>query len=262
MKSLPKWAVYCLVIVLLVAGSIGTCINNFGPIYNPSPGPDGKIDPSVVWSPLEPPSNYKVPGIELPAPMEVSSGRRYITITAKCDNEVKWLVSSQNAKTPIDVLESKLTNTILVFPGKSDNNDLIVVIAYTAIENKPSNAAITFIRVQSDKPPPGPSPTPGPEPDPVDKVHVTFILDYNRMTRAITDIVNNKDLRTWLKDKGHEVHELSIKDDLEGLGLRKYVEKLIMPVLVIQTTKGNVLLATQLTSVQQVKDAVTKITGK
>jgi hypothetical protein len=200
--------------------------------------------------------------------MEVSSSRRFVPIVAKCDNEVKWLVSSQ-ASHQVDVLESRETNSIMVFP-KPNLDDMIVVLAYTSKEGKPTNAVITFIAVKTDRPPPGPTP---PSPDPpvpgaITKLHVTFLLDYTKQTRAISDIVNSKELRQWLKERGHETHELSVRDNLKALGLDEHVKGKTPPLLILQTAgesnvpEGQVLFVGNLASVQTVKDSVTKITGK
>jgi hypothetical protein len=202
--------------------------------------------------------------------MEVNSSRRFVPIVAKCDNEVRWLVSSQTGQ-QVDVLESRATNSIMVFP-RPNQEDMIVVLAYTAKENKPTNSVITFIAIKADKPPPGPGPNP-PSPDPptpgnIGKLHVTFLLDYTKQTRAISDIVNSRDLRQWLTENGHQIHELSIKDDLKALGLDEHVRGKAPPLLILQTAKdgnvaeGQVLFVGSLNSVQQVKENIAKITGK
>jgi len=275
MQNWPRWAIYVVGAVILAAASIGTCTKYIGPIYTPpSPNPPGpppipRPEPNDVWKSLDAPNTNIIAGlIELPAPMEVSSTRRFIPVAAKCDNEVKWLVSSQHGH-QVDVLESKATNSIMVFP-RPNTDDMIVVLAYTSKENKPSNAVITFIAVKADRPPPGPTP-PGPEPPVpgnVAKLHVTFLLDYTKQTRAISDIVNNRELRQWLSEKGHNIHELSVRENLKELGLDEHVKGKTPPLLILQTAQdgaikeGQVLFVGSLSSVQQVKDNVTKITGK
>jgi hypothetical protein len=160
----------------------------------------------------------------------------------------------------------------MVFP-RPNQEDMIVVLAYTAKENKPTSAVITFIAIKADKPPPGPPGPQPPSPDPpvpgnIGKLHVTFLLDYTKQTRAISDIVNSRELRQWLTENGHQIHELSIKDNLKELGLDEHVKGKSPPLLILQTAKdgnvaeGQVLFVGALNSVQQVKENIAKITGK
>lgn len=271
MHSWPRWAVYVAGALLLLVAGAGTCTKYVGPIWTPpTPAPPNpRPDLNDVWKSLDPPSSNVIQGVlELPPAMEVNANRRFVPIVAKCENEVRWLVSSQ-ATRQVDVLESKATNSIMVFP-KPNTEDLIVVLAYTAKEGKPTNAVITFIAVKNDIPPPEPKP-PDPEPPSpgtIKKLHVTFLLDYTKQTRAIADIVNSRELRAWLKERGHEVHELSIREDLKALGLDEHVKGKTPPLLILQTAKdgnvseGQVLHVVTLGSVQQVKEEVTKVTGK
>lgn len=272
MQNWPRWAIYAVGAAILAAASVGTCIKYTGPIYTPpgpNPSPIPRPEPSDIWKSLDTPSANAIAGlIELPLPMEVSSTRRFIPVTAKCDNEVKWLVSSQHGH-QVDVLESRVTNSIMVFP-RPNTDDMIVVLAYTSRDNKPSNAVITFIAVKTDKPPPGPTP-PGPEPPApgnVAKLHVTFLLDYTKQTRQISEIVNSRELRQWLSERGHQIHELSVRENLKDLGLDEHIKGKSPPLLILQTAhdgvvkEGQVLFAGNLLSVQQVKDVITKITDK
>lgn len=294
MQAWPRWATWTVAIIILLAAGAGTCIKqNGGSLPIPFPTPAPSVDPtptpiptppipipkpSELWQPLDAPTVNSVPGLELPAPMEISSSRRYITITAKSANKVKWLVSSQIGRLP-DVLVNESANTIMVLPTPN-TTDVIAVLAYTANNGVPTTAAITFIKITADKPTPvpnpNPTPTPNPVPDPtptpipkVTKLHLTFYLDFTHQTRAISDITNNKDLREFLASEGHDVHELSSKDDkvLKVLGLEKDLAGKNPPLLIIQAKQdgdgdGLYLDAIPLTSVQAVKDAITKYTGK
>lgn len=254
--------------LLLIVGGIGTCIKYANPtpapVPLPVPLPAPKPSPNDIWKQLLMPTKNASQGIKLPAPLDISASKKFVFVTADCPGEVRWLVSNQNAKSPIQVLESQLTNTVMIFPGSATENDLIVIIAYTAQGNIPSDPAITYIRIKADKPPPAPIPVPEPTPtpEPVTSLHVTFILDYNKMTRALSEVVNDKGMRDYLTKAGHEIHEISIRDDIEGLGLKKYITNLTVPVVIFQDKKGTVLASEQLTSIQQIKDIVTKLTGK
>lgn len=278
MQTWPRWAIVTVGVVLLLIGAAGTCTKYIWspsvdpaprPTPTPTPDPYPRPDPSDVWKSLDPPTSNVIKGVlELPAPMEVNATRRFIPIVAKCDNEVRWLVSS-HATAQVDVLESRQTNSIMVFP-KPGLEDTIVILAYSAKDGKPTAAALTFISVKGDRPPPGPTPpTPDPpQPGAITKLHVTFLLDYTKQTRAISDIVNSKELRQWLKEHNHEVHELSARDNLKALGLDEHVKGKAPPLLILQTVgetgvpEGQVLLVAPLTSIQAVKDAIIKVTGK
>lgn len=296
MQGWPRWALWSVLVVTVLAAGTGTCIQQNGgslPIPFPKPAPSPVVDPvptptptpipvpkpTDLWQPLDAPTANSVPGLELPAPMEISSSRRYITITAKSANKVKWLVSSQIGKLP-DVLVNESANTIMVLPTPN-TADVIAVLAYTANNGIPTAAAITFIKITADRPlpVPGPTPNPTPTPDPnptpvpapkVTKLHLTFFLDFSHQTRAISDIVNNKELREMLASDGHDVHELSAKDvaTIKALGLDKDITGKNPPLLIIQAKQdggegdGVFIDAIPLTSVQAVKDAVTKYTGK
>jgi hypothetical protein len=263
----PKWALYVAFGFFVLIGGTGTCIK-FSSSSNPVPVPTpNKV--LAVWDNLPVPTSNTVNGLKLPSPIEINASQRYIIIAADCPNEVRWLVSNQNPLAKIEVLECKLINSIMIFPDMFNQPDVIVVIAYTTNESKPTSPAITAIKVKSSgpKPPPIPVPTPDPTPTPtplptVSSVHVTFILDYNKMTRSISDITNSKELRDFIKEGNNEVHELSTRDDLEGLGLKKYIGNTLPPMVVIQDQKGNVLNVSSLASIQQVKDLINKATGK
>jgi hypothetical protein len=174
----------------------------------------------------------------------------------------------------LDVLESPLTNSIMIFPvGNVD--DTITVMAYTATDDAvPSDTVLTTIKVKSDQPIPKPkivvTPTPPAvtvEPEPtahtVSKVHVTFYVDFNKKTRAISDVIDDQALRKWLIDAGHKVHELSVNDDLGVLGLAdelkgKYAPQVIIQVLEGTDKEGTLLDIEPMSAVQQVKELVTK----
>lgn len=268
----PKWVIYTVGVAIVLIAGVGACtgtvVKNW-PKPAPAPAPSPKPNPSDIWQALSTPSSNVVQGVlELPAAMEVSSSRRYIPIAAKCDNEVRWLVSSSLTGT-VDALESRILNSIMIFP-KPNADDTIVVVAYTSQDDKPTSSAITIIKVKADKLPPGPAPTPSPDPPPdppagqITKLHVTFLLDPAKQTRAISDVINNKELRQYLEERGHEIHELSIRDNLKALGLDTYIQGKSPPLLILQTKKepnvkeGEVLSVTPLTTIQQVKDTINK----
>lgn len=277
-----QWALIALFGLLIAAGGVGTCTKYVGPINGPTPIPQpgpgpgllpgGPPTPSDVWHPLDGPTKNVVPGLELPPPTTISVTRKFVIVAAKCNNQVRWLISSRSG-TPIEALESKLTNSVLIFTtGKP--RDTIVVLAYSAVNNLPTDTAITFIAITGDTPPPNPDPDPNPPPEPapnhVSKLHVTFLLDFAKQTRAISDVINDPGLRKWLTDQGHKIHEVSIKD-AGNYNLDTYIEGKAAPLLILQAQaesgiKEGTLITpdgvTQLYSVQGVKDAVLKATGK
>lgn len=275
-----QWALIALFGLLIVVGGVGTCTKYIGPIVGPTPAPQPSPGPAPangptpndVWQPLEGPSKNVVPGLELPAPTTISATRKFVIVAAKCNNRVRWLISSRSG-TPIEALESKLTNSVLIFTtGKP--KDTIVVLAYSAVNSMPTDTAVTFIAITGDTPPPTPDPDPNPPPEPtqphVSKLHVTYLLDFPKQTRAISDVINDAGLRKWLTDQGHKIHEVSIKD-AANYNLDPYIEGKAAPLLILQAQaepgikEGSLITpdgVTQLYSVQGVKDAVLKATGK
>jgi hypothetical protein len=239
-----------------------------------------KLDPQAVWRTLEVPSANKVTGLELPTPTEITSSRRYITITAKCTGEVKWLVQSQ-AKIAIEVLESKLTNSVMIFPNNKEA-DVITVSAYTVVDGKPGDMATTTIKVTAPIPvkpvsidppavekPPEPKVEPKVEPvvekppEPVSSMlapkHITFVTDKTKTAqKTANELVSDKAFRTWLMQQGIEVHELSMTDDLDTPKMKQYVQQHGTPVYVLQNDKGNVLHSDKVVSITGIKDGIAK----
>ena len=289
------WQTIGIAILLMIFGGIGAYTQYVGPIHWPTPVPipgpgpapaplpvppvnGPPVAPGDLWQPLATPTKNEVPGLKLPAPTEVAAGQKYIQVTAICAKKVHWLVSGRNASTPVEALTSPISNTILILPG---GEDTIVVLAYSVDETgQPTDTAVTYLKVGAnpDPPPPDPTPEPTPKPKPAptpapvvkpSKVHVTFIYEKAKQTRAISDIVNDPALRTWLApwlvDKVHELDPT--KDKLSDYHLDTYVAGKTLPVLVIQTSQepgikgGDVVFAGTVTSSQQVKDAVTNVTG-
>jgi hypothetical protein len=235
-------------------------------IIKPTPVKPTPVKPPLdapPWPVLEPPHANKNAAIELPEPMEVADGRKYVVVTAKAATPVQWLVNNSTDK-PLTVLRHDATTSLMIFPNPGD--DTIAVIAYTAVGGLPSDPVITFIRVKADKPPPQPDPTPAPTPNVKStKLHVTYVVDFAKQTPAIGAVLNNSALRTRLADAGHKVHEVSIRDSaVQELGLTSYVEGKPLPLVVLQTQEepgikeGRVLHVGPMTSIQQVQDAVTK----
>jgi hypothetical protein len=273
-----QWALIALFGLLVIVGGVGTCTKYVGPIVGPSPPPangpsqEVRVTPNDIWQPLEGPTKHVVPGLELPAPTTIGPSRKFIIVAAKCSNNVRWLISSSSG-TPIEALESKLTNSVLIFTtGKP--KDTIIVLAYSSINNVPTDTAITFIAVTGDLPPPHPDPDPEPAPNPTPKhpakLHVTYLLDFAKQTQAISEVINDPGLRKWLADRGHKIHEVSIKD-AHNYNLDIYIEGKAAPLLILQAQaepgmRDGTLVepdgVMQLYSIQGVKDAVLKATGK
>lgn len=295
-STLPKWLGYVILVGLFLVGSAGTCTQKFGPLFPVTPAPvtptptpvidgpppvPGPVPPpsstaKMAWVPLEAPSKNELDSIALPKPWEVTATQRYVTVQAKCNNQVQWLVSSQTGK-QLEVLKCEPLNSIMIFPAVG-TDDSIIVMAYTSANDKPTPPAITLIKVVAgNKPEPRPDPKPEPEPKPEPKpepvrfehAHVTFIIDKAKQTRAVSDVLLSQDLRKWLKDNGHELHEVNYDPAvLKTWKLDTYLEGRRPPVVVIQglsDTKelnGKFLDVGPVTSVQQIKDLVNKALDK
>lgn len=211
------------------------------------------------------PQSSKVTGLELPADQEVSGKQRVVFVPAKAAGKVKWVVLNANSDTPVQSMELSSSKTLLVFPA--DQDDLIIVMAYTVVDGEPSETARTLITVKGsgDKPGPGPGPNPPapPAPPAAGPLHVTFIVDFEKQTPDIAAAINDRDLRQYLSSGKHQVHVVGVKsksvveDGLSGpLGQAGGP-----PAVVLQDAQGVVLAASKFKTSADVRQLVDKVVG-
>lgn len=143
----------------------------------------------------------KVDGLELPADQTVSFDEGFINLTAKCSGQVKWLVVSV-VKVKYQTIPQNNSIIISVPPG----GGLITVFAIGVVDGKMTEFARTNINVATPVnggPDPIPNPKTGVIAPPVEgPLHVTFLIDMNNPTPALTQLLNSQSLRTAVQAKG------------------------------------------------------------
>lgn len=188
----------------------------------------------------------KVDGIELPADQTVDPNGGFVTIEAKTDGDVKWLVLGT---VPVKYTVFGRLVVVGTPPGAT-----IQVYAVTALvqEEKavPSDFARTIITVSGNKPvdpniEPGPGPGPGPDPEPITsgKFHVTIVEDPLKRTPLIASIIQSPALRDTIRKWEYPFRVYNVRDeDIDRSKLRKYITDAgVLPVLVVQDETGRVV---------------------
>lgn len=140
-------------------------------------------------------SNNKVEGLELPADQTVDSKEGFIVINAISEGPVKWLVIGN-----VKYIELGNKSIIMAVPHE---NKQITIFAISWINNEFTDYArhnVTVIKNSDD--------TVNPV-NPIDPVkpaqgplHVTFLIDLNKTTPQLAQIVNSQAFRKWVKDRG------------------------------------------------------------
>jgi len=254
--------------VILVAGlSLGYWLTRGPQSTTTSSAPSGKDQPAPppppVVDPGKPPAVFiykpqmspKVVGLELPIPIQVNDITAPVPVIAKTTaTDVRWIVSGNNPKAQPKVVLIPSLKMALVQPT-SPADDVIVIFAYTVVDGKPTDPAVTAISVSTKATPPSPDgPTPPTPPEPVQPpapkpkaakpTHVTFILDFVKPAPGQSTIRNDTQFRNWLNSVGIEYHELNIKSETlkQPGGLQPYVDEWSgPPVIVAQDDGGNVI---------------------
>lgn len=176
-----------------------------------------RADPAPAPAPAEDPS----PGIELPAEQTVRGDEGFVTIEAKTDaTALRWIIFGTGKLKYVELDHSVI---ISVPPA----GGTIQVYAVGLVGGKLTPAAHTVITVTGARPPPGPAPGPEPGPTPpppgpgptptptptppapapvAGKLHVTVVLDYDRVTPAEGRLVNSPTLRAAVAAEDAELH--------------------------------------------------------
>jgi hypothetical protein len=213
----------------------------------PAPPPMPKAEEPVLRAPKSP-TSPKVEGLELPADQEVSSTQRAVIIAAITKAKVvRWLVFNTIPKSPVAYVEVVGAKNLILFPN--DQDDIITVIAYTAIDGMPTEPARTLVHVKvpgSDGKPDKTDDKPGQGPKPLPrgiKLHVTMVFDHQKMTKQRSELENSKALREALKTQGHALHVLDVKQKaIDDAELRTVVNRDGPFCLVIQRDDNGVIL--------------------
>lgn len=210
------------------------------PALSQNPAPPTASVPTVT--PIAASGN-KVEGIELPEDQTVKNDEGFITLQAKCNGEVKWLVVSA---VKIKYFTLPQGNTIVV--SIPPQGGLINIFAVGSVGGKLTEFARTNITVNSGPLPPNPNPTPNPNPNPTPNpttgapFHVTFVADMNNQTPEIGLILNSQKIREAVTAKNafYRIYDAA-NPVLKEKGLDKVVAKWGgIPIIIIQDNSGAV----------------------
>lgn len=213
--------------------------------------------------PLQAAPPNKVDSLELPADQTVAYDEGFITIQAKTDGVVKWLViSNQKIKyVPLDATKS----IIISVPPTGGQ---ISVFAVALVGTKLTEFARTTVTIGNPSPNPNPTPTPDPNPKPNPgsvPVHVTFLVDLNQTTPELAAILNSQTLRQWMKENNllfryYDYSSATVKQ----LKLDTIINKVGgNAVMVVQDKAGVVLQAIKIpASEQEIENSINSLRQK
>lgn len=192
----------------------------------------------------------KVAGLELsPANPKVKAEEGYLLIEAKTTGEVvKWIVVG-SAPTKYNTLGKSI---VVSLPHEGG---FIHVYAYTSLDGKPTDAAITKVEIQGINPKPGPTPGPSPGPIPppnpsppvptdwaTGPLNVIVIDDNANRSKYpyMAQIMTNTGLRDSIQKGGHRFVALNITDPaIDTFKLRPHLATAGgPPALLIMNGKG------------------------
>lgn len=194
----------------------------------------------------------KVEGLELPPPMTAAFDDGFVTITATCKGEVKWLVIG--AVKPKYVAIPHSNAVIVAVPPQGGT---VYVYAVGLVDGKLTEYANTTITVTKD----GPAPN-----DPTKEAyHITFVLDMNNTNPTIAQILNSENLRNFITSTNGvpRVYDLN-----NPILVQKKLDAVVKSVggnavLIIQNSKGEVLGKIQIPKTEkEVIDYINQKVGK
>lgn len=219
-----------------------------------------QIDPSVPISKLAIQASAlsnKTAGLEVvPDKITIPSTKRFQIVTAKASGKVKWMVFNK-ANEPVEWLEIPGTKSIQVFPNYG-KDDVITVYVYTAVDGAPSDPVKSTIVVGKEETKKAPT---GDVDNDKDKkgdkkidgqLHFTIITDADlaKANAPLDTLINGKDLRAGVENRGHKLWIMDQKKDAERIKdakLDDYLRKVgKVPMYVIQDAEGTVLDSAQL----------------
>lgn len=239
----------------LMAGLVGVAMLLAPAAAQPPTLPPGPV-PTAPMSPGVPESaGAAVPGLELPPDQTVPADEGFVTLQAKTKGEVNWLVLCVTGNVKVKYVTIPGSNSIIVsvppVPGT-----IISVFAVGLVDGKMTPFVRSNIAVGGAPVPPGPVPPPNPNPNPnppppnpnpvpLKALHVTFVVDLNKTTPALAQILNNPTLRKGVTDRGNffRLYDMNspviVQKKLDGVVQRAGGSA----VLIIQREDGFVLYA-------------------
>ncbi len=115
-------------------------------------------------------SSKSAPAISLPAEVKAAPGRLVKLVAESAGTHIRWALASEDA----DLIPFPDGKTALFCSAKSGR---FLVLAWTAIDGEPTEAARCWVIVGDRKPEPDPDPKPPPPPPPSDPL----VADFRRM---------------------------------------------------------------------------------
>jgi hypothetical protein len=206
--------------------------------------------------PQEQPSNV-VPGLELPAPQKVPASEGFVLVEAKTQGTVHWLVLGSGPR--VKYLEAE-KQCIVSVPAEPCT---VQVFAVALVDGKITPFARTSLTVEGARPPPGPAPNPqpGPTPNPTPnptppvtgRLHLTLVLDFDKLTPQQAQLLNSPTLRQAFTQQ--QVVLRTYPPTSPVLAQRKldsYVQKVGgAPALILQSDDGKVVASQTLPGSEQ-----------
>ena len=226
------------------------------PAPAPAPAPAaGDVDFREVTLP----ASNKVTGLELPADQKISSKKRYVllkAVTDKPDQEVHWLVLGSVPNAQPSSLTAGNGKILQVFPN--DQPDLIVVMAYSSLDGKPTETAVTKITVEVAAAGTPEQANPGGIRPLNSTLHVTVILDYAKSSPELLALRSSAALRNALKQADcvyHDVALTQVPEDMKAL----LAEAGGAPAVIVQDSAGAVLAKQHLSNADGVLKLVSEL---
>lgn len=189
----------------------------------------------------------EVVGLKLPAAQTVNFDEGFVSLTADCKGQVKWLVLSTSVKVKFKVNPSTPNDIDVAVPPYESS---ITVFAVGVVDGKLTDYARTDITVKGS-PGPGPNPTPippGPTPPPIPPdikapFHLSIIEDPTKRTDAIRNVVDSTDLRTQLTAKQVTIRVYTpTSPDVKEKKFDVVLQKYGAPLMILQDDNGKALI--------------------
>lgn len=197
-------------------------------------------------------SPNKVDGISLPSSFSVNSDELFVSVKAESKSLVEWLVivtvPSTNPPTPIPKVKYKVVSADKELTiGIPNVTCVLSIFCWGVLDGKPTKAARCDINVtskDSPKPQPKPDDNTDPKPKPAGPFLITIIEDPLKRSADNTLITKWADNKVKLKELGHSGYLVSSKDrqiNDPANGFADLMKKIPLPILVIQTSDGELL---------------------
>jgi len=176
---------------------------------------------------------HEVEGLKLPPPQEAVYDDSFVTLTAECKGQVRWLVLSTDLKVKYKISDASPNEIHIGIPPR---RAVITVFAVAVVDGKLTDFARTDISVKE-----GAQPAP-PKPDITMPLHLTIVEDPQHRTPATQAIIDSLELKKQLESR-QCLRRVYVKNDplLAAKGFTPLIEKHGLPLMVIQDHTGRAL---------------------